>query len=77
MTRDNLLDALEIVEKDGFNYVLGVLKPISGDPNHEEIELFTNFGEDGLTKLLKVLKEHQKSSKIKEKPLQKSESKVG
>lgn len=77
MTKDNLIDLIDQIEKDGFNYVVGILKPITGNSEQEEIEIYSNYGEDGLSKLLKVLKEHQKSSKVKEKSLQKPESKVG
>lgn len=62
-TKDNLHEMIEIIESQGFDFVLGILKP--NDKNEQQIEIFTNGSSDGLKKLLFVLKEHQKSVKVK------------
>ena len=65
-TKDNLNQLIEDIEKDGFNFVIGIIKP-SDTKDNNLIDIFTNISENGLDKLLAVLKEHKKSIKLKEK----------
>ncbi len=66
-SKDLILDLIEYIEKDNFNYVIGIIKK-TPDNNQEKIEIYTNLGDNPIDKLLKVLKEHNKKnsfSKIK------------
>jgi hypothetical protein len=62
---DNLNELIENIEKDGFNFVLGIVKP-GLVKDSDIIEIFTNTGDESLEKLLRVLREHQKNRKQKE-----------
>lgn len=62
-SRDLILDLIEQIEKNGHNYVIGIITPHETDKNQEKIEIFTNNGHSSLDKLLKVLKEYKKNKK--------------
>ena len=66
MTNDFLNELIENIEKDGHNFVIGLIKPVDSDKTKNHIDIYTNVSESGLDKLLKVLKEHQRSLKLKE-----------
>ena len=64
-TKDNVLELCANVESQGWSYVLGIIK---SDPNNKEsdnLEIYTNSGEDCLDKLLKVLKDYKKTKDAK------------
>lgn len=65
MTKDNINQLIEDIESQGFNYVIGIIKPSKVSNSVEEIEIFTNGSDDGLKKLFFILKEHQKSNRLK------------
>jgi hypothetical protein len=62
-TKDYINELIEAIDSQGFNYVIGIIKP--KDNNEEKIDIFTNGSADGLQKLSSILREYQKSSKIK------------
>lgn len=64
-TKDLIADLIEAINTQNFKFTLGIIKP--GPNNQDELEIFTNIRKNPLDELLKVLKEQQKSVKLKDK----------
>jgi hypothetical protein len=64
-TKDLIHELIEQIKSQGWNFVIGIIKP-GNDRVSDQIEIFTSSNEDGLGKLLMVLKEHQKTLKRKD-----------
>ncbi len=60
-TMDNINELIENIEKDGFNYIIGIIKPKEKDKTQNSLEIFTNYGDNGLNKLLKILQDHKRA----------------
>lgn len=68
-SKDNLIELVNTIESQGFNYVLGILTEDKSNPGTDNLDIYTNGSEDGLKKLLAVLKELNKSNKQSTKKL--------
>lgn len=64
-TKDIIYELIEQIESQNFNFVIAIIKP-GLVKDSDIIEIFTNTGDESLEKLLRVLREHQKNRKQKE-----------
>lgn len=61
-TKDLIVELLEQIESQKFNYILGIIKP---GENTDELEITTNLKNEPISQLIKILREHQKTVKVK------------
>ena len=56
-TQDNLLDVLAVLKSQNLNYVLAIFEPNHDSNEKDFVNIFTSFENQGLNKLVNVLKE--------------------
>lgn len=64
-TKDNIHQLIENIESQGYQFAIGIIKKDEKDKSKQNIDLYTNLGENPLNKLLEVLKEYKKDNKNK------------
>lgn len=58
---DNINELVGAIESQGFDYVFAILEQKDDKKTTQKIKIYTNYGENALDKLLKVLKEYKKT----------------
>jgi hypothetical protein len=66
-TSDNIIDLLELIEKQGLNYVLTIIEPKKLDKNQDQVTIYTSLEKNSVNKLISFLKKTQKEKKIDDK----------
>lgn len=61
-THDQITELIDSIESQGFQYVIGIIKPRKDEPNLKDIDIYTNRDHNGLDRLLSILSKNQKQN---------------
>lgn len=57
---DNVMDVLELVESQGFGYVLAIIQPKPANKKQDQVTIYSSLSEDAIDKLIDFLKKTKK-----------------
>ena len=59
-SKDNIADLLEMIESQGFSYILTIVEPKKEKKNGDDITIFTSLEEESFDKLWNTVKKRKK-----------------